>query len=122
MENMSFRKLKAFEIAFEQAMEIFEITKTFPKEETYSLTDQIRRSSRSVCANISEAYRKRLYPKNYISKLSDSDAENAETLTWLEFALACKYISPETKSKLEERNIAVGKLINYMINNHEKFA
>lgn len=122
MENMSFRKLKAFEIAFEQAMEIFEITKTFPKEETYSLTDQIRRSSRSVCANMAEAYRKRIYPKSYVSKLSDSDAENAETLTWLEFALACKYITHETKSRLEERNITVGKLINYMINNHEKFA
>ncbi len=119
---MSFRKLKAFEIAFEQAMEIFEITKTFPKEETYSLTDQIRRSSRSVCANISEAYRKRIYPKSYISKLSDSDAENAETLTWLEFAHACRYITPEIKIKLEEKNTAVGKLINYMINNHDKFA
>ncbi len=119
---MSFRKLKAFNIAFEQAMEIFEITKTFPKEETYSLTDQIRRSSRSVCANMAEAYRKRIYPKSYVSKLSDSDAENAETLTWLEFALACKYITHETKSRLEERNITVGKLINYMINNHEKFA
>lgn len=91
---MSFRKLKAFNIAFEQAMEIFETTKTFPKEETYTLTDQIRRSSRSVCANMTKAYRKRIYPKSYVSKLSDSDAENAETLKWLEFALACKYITP----------------------------
>tara|TARA_R110002020_G_scaffold471591_1_gene698817 strand:+ start:485 stop:688 length:204 start_codon:yes stop_codon:yes gene_type:complete len=67
-------------------MEIFEISKSFPKEEKYSLTDQIRRSSRSVCANISEAYRKRKYEKHFISKLTDSDAENAETQTWLEFA------------------------------------
>ena len=118
---MSFRKLKAFEMSFELAMEIFELTKTFPKEEIYSLTDQIRRSSRSVCANIAEAYRKRLYPKSYVSKLSDSDAENAETLTWLEFALACNYITLNIKAELEEKNIAIGKLINYMIKNYEKF-
>jgi four helix bundle protein len=119
---MSFRKLKAFEMAFELSMEIFEITKTFPKEEAYSLTDQIRRSSRSVCTNIAEAYRKRQYPKNFISKLSDSDAENAETLTWMEFSLACRYISMETKDKLEKKSIEIGKLLNYMMKNHEKFS
>lgn len=119
---MSFRKLKAFEMAFELAMEIFEISKTFPKEETYSLTDQIRRSSRSVCANIAEAYRKRQYPKTYVSKLSDSDSENAETLTWMEFSLACGYISVETKDKLEKKSIEIGKLLNYMMKNHEKFS
>ena len=118
---MSFRKLKAFELGFELAMDIFNISKSFPKEETYSLTDQMRRSSRSVCANIAEAYRKRRYPKHFASKLSDSDAENAETLTWIEFALACKYISEETKNKLEAKNIAIGKLLNYMINNYKKF-
>jgi four helix bundle protein len=87
-KTMGFRKLKAYQIAFELAMEIFEISKSFPKEETYSLTDQIRRSSRSICTNIAEAYRKRRYPKHFISKLSDSDTENAETLCWLEFSLA----------------------------------
>ncbi|HEX8562393.1 MAG TPA: four helix bundle protein [Flavobacterium sp.] len=69
-------------------MELFEVSKSFPKEECYSLTDQIRRSSRSVCANMAEAYRKRRYPKNFISKLSDCDAENSETTVWLEFALS----------------------------------
>ena len=76
-------------------MSIFEITKSFPKEEKYSLTDQIRRSSRSVCANIAESSRKRVYPKHFISKLTDSDAENAETQSWLEFAFACQYIDSE---------------------------
>lgn len=76
---MDFRELLAYKKSFELAMDIFEITKTFPKEETYSLTDQIRRSSRSISANIAESYRKRQYPKHFISKLSDSDSENAET-------------------------------------------
>ncbi|WP_425358412.1 four helix bundle protein [Aequorivita sublithincola] len=71
-------------------MNIFEISKTFPKEEIYSLTDQIRRASRSVSANIAESYRKRIYPKHYASKLSDSDAENSEKEVWLEYAWRCK--------------------------------
>jgi four helix bundle protein len=121
LENMAFRKLKAYEKGFELAMEIFEVSKTFPKEETYSLTDQIRRSSRSVCVNMAEAYRKRLYPKHFISKLSDSDAENAETLGWLEFAVACNYITNNKKEELENLNTEIGKLINYMIKNPNKF-
>ena len=92
---MSFKKLLAYSKAFEVAMEIFEFSKSFPKEEKYSLTDQIRRSSRSVCANIAEAYRKRRYEKHFISKLTDSDAENSETQTWIDFALSCNYISSE---------------------------
>ena len=119
---MGFRKLKAYQIAFELAMEIFEISKTFPKEETYSLTDQIRRSSRSICTNIAESYRKRVYPKHYVSKLSDSDTENAETLCWLEFARACNYISVERKNELENKTVEIGKLINFMMNNPEKFS
>ncbi|CAC9975672.1 hypothetical protein FLAPXU55_03388 [Flavobacterium panici] len=82
---MDFKELLAYKKSFELAMEIFEISKTFPKEETYSLTDQIRRSSRSVTANIAESYRKRRYVNHFISKLTDSDAENSETSTWLEF-------------------------------------
>lgn len=78
---MRYQDLLAYKKGFEVAMEVFEISKTFPKEETYSLTDQIRRSSRSVCANIAEAYRKREYPKHFHSKLTDSDAENSETQT-----------------------------------------
>ena len=118
---MRYQDLLAYKKGFEVAMEVFEISKTFPKEETYSLTDQIRRSSRSVCANIAEAYRKREYPKHFHSKLTDSDAENSETQTWLEFALACKYINEETFNKLTERNNEVGKLINYMLLNRGKF-
>ena len=118
---MRYQDLLAYKKGFEVAMEVFEISKSFPKEETYSLTDQIRRSSRSVCANIAEAYRKREYPKHFYGKLTDSDAENSETQTWLEFALACKYINEETFNKLTERNNEVGKLINYMLLNPGKF-
>lgn len=118
---MSFTDLLAFKKSFALAMKIFEISKSFPKEEKYSLTDQIRRSSRSVAANISEAYRKRIYPRHFISKLTDSDAENSETFTWLLFALECKYIDKETFQKLSAENLEVGKLINYMINNPGKF-
>ncbi|MGB1308343.1 MAG: four helix bundle protein [Oceanihabitans sp.] len=118
---MDFKKLIAYEKAFNLAMPIFEISKSFPKEETYSLTDQMRRSSRSVNANLSEAYRKRRYPKHFISKLTDADGENSETNTWLDFALACKYISKEQHKGLSNQGIEVGKLINYMINNPGKF-
>ena len=92
---MSFRSLNAYEKSFEVAVNIYNLTKSFPAEERYSLTDQIRRSSRSVCANIGEAYRKRRYPKHFISKLSDSDAENTETQVWLDFSLKFNYISKE---------------------------
>ncbi len=118
---MRFQDLFAYQKAFELAMEIFEISKHFPKEEIYSLTDQIRRSSRSVAINIAESYRKRLYPKHFISKLSDSDAENSETQTWLEFALKCKYISNKDYVRLFSETEEIGKLINYMINNPKKF-
>jgi len=118
---MGFRKLIAYKKAFDLAMEIFHISKSFPKEETYSLTDQIRRSSRSVCINLAEGYRKRAYPKHFYSKLTDSDSENSETLGWLEFAVACNYISKEVKDDLEYKNIEIGKLLNYMMNNLDKF-
>lgn len=118
---MDFKKLLAYQKSFDLAMDIFEISKSFPKEETYSLTDQVRRSSRSVTANISEAYRKRLYPKHFVSKLTDADSENSETYTWLEFALACKYIDDSIFQNLNTKSLEVGKLINYMINNPDKF-
>lgn len=118
---MGFRKLIAYKKGFKLAMDVFEMSKSFPKEETYSLTDQIRRSSRSVCANLAEAYRKRIYPKHFISKLSDANAENAETLVWLEFAEACGYISKERKIELENKNIETGKLLSFMMNNPERF-
>ena len=118
---MDFRELLAYKKAFDLAMEIYELSKSFPLEEKYSLTDQIRRSSRSVCANIAEAYRKRRYPNHFISRLTDSDAENSETNVWLEFAFECNYITKEIYQKLSVKNIEIGKLINYMINNPGKF-
>jgi len=113
--------LLAYQKGFNLAMEIFQISKRFPPEERYSLTDQIRRCSRSVCANLAEAYRKRKYPNHFISKLSDSDTENGETQTWLAFALACKYITTEEFDKLNSQAEEVAKLLVYMMNNHEKF-
>ena len=118
---MDFRELLAYKRAFDLAMQIYELSKSFPLEEKYSLTDQIRRSSRSVCANIAEPYRKRRYPNHFISKLTDSDAENSETNVWLEFAFECNYITKEIYQKLSVKNIEIGKLINYMINNPGKF-
>ncbi len=118
---MGFKNLLAYQKGFELAMEIFEISKSFPKEETYSLTDQIRRASRSTCANIAEAYRKRSYPKHFINKLSDSDSENSETQVWLDFSEACKYITVKQKETLINKSIEVSKLINYMILNPKKF-
>ncbi len=87
MKIRSHRELEVYKLSFLSSMEIFMMTKRFPKEETYSLTDQIRRSSRSVCSNLAEAFRKRRYPKSFISKLTDSESEAAETQTWLEFSL-----------------------------------
>ena len=99
----SVRELKVYRLAFQAAMEIFEISKGFPKEETYSLTDQVRRASRSVCTNLSEGWRKRRYKAVFVNKLSDAGQEAAETQTWLEFALACKYIDKETFERLDEK-------------------
>jgi len=118
---MDFRSLHVYKKGFQLAMEIYEISKGFPKEEKYSLTDQIRRSSRSTCSNVAEAYRKRNYPKHFKSKLTDSDGENSETLVWLEFAYACKYIEGDEFKKFEAETQEIGKLINYMILHPEKF-
>ncbi len=117
---MDFKKLLAYKKAFELAMIIFKVSKSFPKSETYPITDQTRRCSRSVCSNIAEAYRKRSYPKHFTSKLSDSDAENSETSVWIDFALKCQYINNDIYN-LIDRNIEVGKLINNMIKNPTKF-
>ena len=118
---MDYKKLIAYQKSFELAMLIFKISKSFPTEERYSLTDQIRRSSRSVSANIAEAYRKRRYVKHFISKLTDADGENSETITWLDFALACNYINEEDYTKFTKEGEEIGKLINYMISNPGKF-
>ncbi len=118
---MRYQDLLAYKKSFEVAMFIYNTSKSFPKEETYSLTDQIRRSSRSVAVNIAEATRKRRYEKHFISKLTDSDSENSETQSWLEFALACEYIKKDEFNFLTEKSMEVGKLLNYMMNNPDKF-
>ena len=121
MAKGSFRDLTVYRKAFDLAMEVFDLSKTFPAEEKYSLTDQIRRSSRSVCVTIGEAYRKRQYEAYFVSKSSDADMENTETRVWLEFAEACKYISSDLVEKLDDKAIEVGKLLNHMIENPKKY-
>ncbi|WP_051891172.1 four helix bundle protein [Chryseobacterium sp. JM1] len=115
------QELKVFQKSFEIAQQIYELSKSFPKEELYSLTDQIRRSSRSVSANISEAWGKRRYQKSFIAKLTDSEGEARETQTWLQFALACEYINDEQFGKLNnEYNQIIGMLVT-MIGQSEKW-
>ncbi|MCG6188434.1 four helix bundle protein [Maribellus maritimus] len=102
-------------------MEIFYLTHTFPKEEKYSLTDQIRRSSRSVCSGISEAWAKRIYPKSFVNKLTDSLGEEYETETWLNYSKDCKYIDEKTFEELMDRYNEVRRMLISMINNSDKF-
>jgi four helix bundle protein len=110
-------ELEVYNIAFSAAMKIFELTKSFPSEERYSLTDQIRRSSRSVCANLSEAWRKRRYPAAFICKLNDSESEASETQTWIQFSVKCDYITKDEGAELFRLfDQIIGKLVN-MINN-----
>src|SRR5688572_23511839 len=111
MAAETFRELTVYKKAFALAMEVFVISKKFPKEETYSLTDQIRRSSRAVCACVGEAYRKRLYEAHFVSKASDADMENTETRVWLDFAKASMYIKEEVWIDLDLKAIEVGKLL-----------
>ena len=116
-----YKELTAYKKAFALAMEIFEITKKFPAEEKYDLTSQIRRSSRSVCATIGEGYRKHQYPAFFVSKMSDADMENTETNVWIEFAFHCIYISEELKNSWSRQTLEIGRLLNHMINNPEKY-
>ena len=102
MENIrSYKELRVHQSAIDAAMRIFEITKRFPSEERFSMVDQMRRSSRSVCANIGEAWRKRRYPAHFVSKLSDSEGEAEETRVWLDLALRCGYISETEATELD---------------------
>ena len=113
MKIRSHKELETYQMAFDAAMQIFKLTQDYPTEEKYSLTDQIRRSSRSVCSNLAEAFRKRKYPKAFISKLSDSEGEAAETLVWLDFSFQCNYITEELCNGLSEQyNNILGKLVN----------
>ena len=115
------RDLKVFQLSYSLAMEIFSLSKRFPKEEIYSLTDQIRRSSRSVAVNIAEGYRKRQYSKMFVNKLSDSDGEATETQVWLDFARDCGYISVADHKRLGAKYEEVGRMLGSMMSHPEKF-
>ncbi len=106
------RDLEVYRLAFDAAMQVFEVSKAFPKEARYSLTDQIRRSSRSVCSNLAEAWRKRRYEAAFVLKLNDSEAEAAETQTWIEFAVVCGYLDKKAARDLYRTyNLILGKIV-----------
>ena len=115
------RDLKVYQMAYSLAMEIFDATKSFPKDERYSLTDQIRRSTRSVTANIAEGFRKRQYPKMFVSKLADADGEATETQVWLDFARDCGYLAEATHAELLKGYQEIGKMLGAMISAPERF-
>ena len=117
----SHKDLKVYQLAFESAIHIHQLTMSFPVEEKYSLIDQIRRSSRSVCANIAELWRKRRYPKHFVSKITDCEGEAGETQVWLDLSLAFNYIDQETHQKLfDQYEHIIAMLIN-MSNNSDKW-
>ena len=115
------KELEVYRAAFQLAMDIFEISKRFPAEEKYALTGQIRRSSRSVCLNLREAWAKRRYEAHFISKLSDCDGENSETDSSLDFALACGYITDDQHAKLTARSAAIGRMLGRMMQRSATF-
>ncbi len=118
---MSYKTLIAHQKGFALAMKVFKITKRFPKEEMFGLTGQMRRSSRSVCSNLAEGYRKIRYEAHFISKLTDADMENTETQVWLDFSLACEYITGEEYDDMYADTEEIGRLLSYMIENPAKF-
>ena len=117
----SVRDLKVYKLAFSAAMAIFQLSKKFPTEERYSLTDQIRRSSRSVCSNLAEAWRKRRYQAVFINKLSDAMQEASETQTWLDFCLACEYMDEDTFQRLDLEYENILAMLNSMEMKADKF-
>ena len=117
----SAKELRVYKKAYALAMEIFHISKRWPSEEKYSLTDQIRRSSRSICSNLRESWAKRRYEAHFISKLTDADGENSETDTWLDFAKDCKYISDEDHHRLTNECKEIGAMLGSMLNNPVPF-
>jgi four helix bundle protein len=120
-ELKGFRDLKVYQLAYKLAMEIYDKSKEFPKEERFSLTDQIRRSSRSVAANIAEGFRKRQYPKMFVSKLADADGEATETQVWLDFARDCGCRNVKHRDELTRGYEEVGKMLGTMMSMPEKF-
>ena len=119
--SQGFRGRRVYQLAFNLAMEIFKESKKFPLEERYSLTDQIRRASRSVASNIAEAYRKKRYPKVFVNKLSDADGEAAETQVWTDFAQACGYISAALQQKWIAGYEEIGRMLGGMIAHSDRF-
>ena len=120
-ELKGYRDLKVYQLAYRLANDIFQETKAFPKDERCSLTDQIRRSSRSVAANIAEGFRKRQYPKMFLSKLADADGEATETQVWLDFARDCEYLAPTRQAELQKDYEEVGRMLGKMMSMPEKF-
>jgi four helix bundle protein len=118
---LGFRDLRVYQLAYQLAMEIFRDSKAFPVEEKYSLTDQVRRSSRSVAANIAEGYRKKRYPKMFVSKMADADGEATETQVWLDFARDCGYLSSQRQQQLTKDYEEVGRMLGSMILKPERF-
>ena len=118
---MSYKTLLAYQKAFNLAMKIFKVTRNFPKEELFGITGQIRRSSRSVCSNLAEGYRKRKYEAHFVSKVTDADMENSETQVWLDFAFACEYISADQYKDFYAETEEIGRLLFYMAENPAKF-
>jgi four helix bundle protein len=121
MQIKSAKDLIVYQKAYALAIEIFEASKKFPAEEKYSLTDQIRRSSRSVSTNLREAWAKRRYEAHFVSKLTDADGENGETETWLDFAYDCKYLSKQDHATFTEKCREVGAMLGSMINDPSSF-
>lgn len=117
----SFRDLKVYQLSFDLQQAVFRLSKRFPAEERYSLTDQVRRSSRSIGGNIAEAWHKRRYPSHFVSKLTDADAEQAETLHWLDTALACDYVDAEAHAELSVKYREVGAMLGKMMTMPESF-
>jgi len=117
---MDFKELIVYKKAFALAMEIFEVSKSFPKEEKHSLTAQIRKFSRSVCTNIAAAYREQLYLKHFIGRLTDADTENNETIVLLDFSFSCNYLTKETHEKMVQEAIEISELLNDMMLHPEK--
>jgi four helix bundle protein len=121
MDYRGYKDLKVYQLAYKLAMEIFEITKGFPREERYSLTDQIRRSSRSIPANISEAWKKRLYPKMFISKVIDAAGEAGETEVWIDFSKDTGYLAKEKYNELVSGYDEVNRMLYGMVEKPDRF-
>jgi len=122
MDFSGHRHLKVYRLAYALAMEIYQVSKKFPSEERYSLTDQIRRSSRSVAANVAEAWRKRQYPAAFVNRLVEADGEATETQVWLDFALGCGYVIRDDHARLMKRCEEIGRMLGGMLSYPERFS